>query len=55
MEVDYIIIGSGSAGCPLAARLVEKNATVLLLEAGKRERLNLTRIPAALFIMLPGR
>lgn len=48
MEFDYIIIGSGSAGSPLAARLIERGAQVLLLEAGKRERLHLTRIPAAL-------
>lgn len=48
MEFDYIIVGSGSSGSPLAARLVEKGAQVLLLEAGKREKLHLTRIPAAL-------
>lgn len=48
MEFDYIVVGSGSAGSPLAARLVEKGASVLLLEAGKREKLHLTRIPAAL-------
>lgn len=48
MEFDYIVVGSGSAGSPLAARLLEKGASVLLVEAGKRERLHLTRVPAAL-------
>lgn len=48
MDFDYIVIGSGSAGSPLTARLLEKGMKVLLIEAGKRERIPITRLPAAL-------
>jgi choline dehydrogenase len=45
---DYVIVGAGSAGCTLAARLSEDPATkVLLIEAGGRDRSLNIKIPAA--------
>lgn len=45
---DYVIIGGGSAGCTLAARLSEDpNMTVCLLEAGKTHKHFSVSVPAA--------
>jgi choline dehydrogenase-like flavoprotein len=45
---DYVIVGAGSAGCVLAARLSDDpSVSVLLIEAGGRDRSLNIKIPAA--------
>ena len=56
MKFDYVIVGGGSAGATLAARLSEdQNTTVCLLEAGGDGKDILIRAPVGVAVMLPGR
>lgn len=49
LAFDYVVIGSGSAGSTIAARLAEQsNLTVALLEAGPSDQHIYIRMPAAL-------
>ncbi|NHV25911.1 GMC family oxidoreductase [Burkholderia sp. D-99] len=50
---DYVIVGAGSAGCVLAARLTEDPATtVCLLEAGGHDTSALIRAPAGVPLLM---
>ncbi|HEY7433098.1 MAG TPA: GMC family oxidoreductase N-terminal domain-containing protein, partial [Streptosporangiaceae bacterium] len=47
-DFDYIVVGAGTAGCVVAARLTQDpGARVLLLEAGSSERTRAMTVPSA--------
>ena len=52
-QFDYIIVGAGSAGCVVANRLSQNSDTsVLLVEAGGKDKHPLIKIPAAMSRMM---
>ncbi|WP_059016739.1 GMC family oxidoreductase N-terminal domain-containing protein [Mycobacterium sp. M26] len=53
-DFDYIVIGAGSAGCVVAARLAAGSASVLLLEAGGSDRRLTVRAPLAFAAQMGG-
>ncbi|MEO0860049.1 MAG: choline dehydrogenase [Pseudomonadota bacterium] len=48
MEADFIIVGAGSAGCAVAARLSEAGSSVLVVEYGGTDAGPLIQMPGAL-------
>ncbi|EGF30086.1 oxidoreductase, GMC family [Oxalobacteraceae bacterium IMCC9480] len=55
-DFDFVIVGGGTAGCVLAARLsADGNYRVCLLEAGGDGRDLLIRLPAGVVAMMPGK
>lgn len=53
MTYDYVIVGSGAAGCVLASRLsADQQNRVLLIEAGPADRSPLVRMPNGMIPLL---
>ena len=53
-KFDFVVIGAGSAGCAVAARLAEANlGTVAIIEAGKSDRVPQVKVPADVTSCMP--
>ncbi|MTE12211.1 GMC family oxidoreductase [Nocardia aurantiaca] len=44
-EADYVVVGAGSAGAVVAGRLAQRGASVILLEAGRKDNTQLVTRP----------
>jgi choline dehydrogenase len=44
-SAEYVVVGAGSAGCVLARRLADAGASVILIEAGRKDNTQLVRKP----------
>ena len=50
-QADYVVVGAGSAGCALAARLAEAGHSVILLEGGKKDKSFFVKKPGMIAAM----
>ncbi|MEU2042278.1 GMC family oxidoreductase [Nocardia niwae] len=48
VEADYIVVGAGSSGAIVASRLAEHGATVILIEAGRKDNTRLVSMPGSI-------